>query len=48
MAVVPDDESMETGLVINHPIQVSSVVTGWTLREQLVREHGSETLGAGL
>ena len=25
MAVVPDDESMETGLVINHPIQVSSV-----------------------
>ena len=44
MAVVPDDESMETGLVINHPIQVSSVEQVGPKRAPGLGEHGSEIL----
>ena len=44
MAVAPDDESMETGLVINHPIKISSVQQVGPKKAPGLGEHGPEIL----
>ena len=44
MAVIPDDENIETALVINHPIKISSVEQVGPKKAPGLGEHGPEIL----